>query len=439
MTPFIFFYSSSEFLAGLICLFIGIYVLSRYRQTLNIIYFLMTLAMFWIGFSEAFLRGAPNLFLASIWHMLSSVGWLLVFVLFLHFAVVLSNLKFKWLPLIYIPPVLMFLFFNFTPYVVLGFEKKFYGYIYRPSPLNLVYMAFYIVYVLWGLYYIYGVYRKGKEYYKRKQAQYVIVATLVPLVFGTLFDQVFVMLNIPSFPIGIHSLALTIGIIGYAIIRFQFLAQVSKERIAEAASRALLHPMFLTDISEKINYVNPAGSRLTGYRTDELLGKGITEVFPKKEEKLTKLKKKDGTEITVTLEVFPISRNRGYVFLARDLSHIEQLRESTRRMNQELERLIEGEQRIREGLFQFSELNDPGKVEELWQKIQKEGQEVQTTLMPIYKLMHEYSKLYVETQKARDELAEKTKEITRLNQYMAGREEVLKELEDEYNKLKGEQ
>ena len=244
--------------------------------------------------------------------------------------------------------------------------------------------------------------------------------------------------NVPTFPIAIHSLALTIGIIGYAIIRFQFLAQVSKERIAEAASRALLHPMFLTDINEKINYVNPAGSRLTGYRVDELLGIGIEEVFPNKAEKLTKLKKKDATEVTVTLEIFPISRNRGFVFLARDLSHIEQLRESTRKMNQELQRLIEGERRIREGLFQFSELNDPGRVEELWAKIQNEGQEVQTTLMPIYKLMHEYSKLYVETQKARDELAEKTKEITRLNQYMAGREEVLKELEEEYNKLRGE-
>ncbi|MBI5078909.1 PAS domain-containing protein [Candidatus Saganbacteria bacterium] len=435
MTPFIFFYGASVFLAGVVCLILGMYVLAESRNPLNVLYFLLTVALFGVGVFEALLRVSPSVSAAYVWGILATFAWLLVFSFFLHFSLVFSGVKFRNAPLIYFLSEIMFLYYVFAPYYVSGIERKPFGYSYFVEGSDISYVLFYLIYMGAGLYFIWRVYRGGKEFYRRKQAQLILFASLIPLAAGTVFDELLFFLKRPTLPIALHAIALTIGIMGYAILRYSPVSAVTKEQIAEAAAAMLVEPLFLTDEKGIINYANLAAEDLTGFRTDELLGENIEMVVLGKGEKISGIKKKDKSFAVVDLKVFPITGERGFIYLARDLSPILRSRKIIHKMTSELNQLIRRERATIRFLFEFSELNEPKKVEELWGRVCLEGIEVQTTLQPVYVLVKEYAELFGETRKARDELAEKTAEIDTLNKLMAGREEILIKLEKEYEEL----
>ena len=133
MTPFIFYYAFSSFLAGLVILAIGAYVLSKARGPLNLFYFLLALDLFVIAICEAFLRSAPDLAAVSFWAKPWILGWALGFALFLHYAAVFSRVKFKFIPLFYLGSIIIFILRGFTPYFVAGYEKRYFGYVYLPG------------------------------------------------------------------------------------------------------------------------------------------------------------------------------------------------------------------------------------------------------------------------------------------------------------------
>jgi len=436
MTPFIFYYAFSSFLAGLVILAIGAYVLSKARGPLNLFYFLLALDLFVIAICEAFLRSAPDLAVVSFWAKPWILGWSLGFALFLHFAAVFSRVKFKFIPLFYLGSIIMFVLRGFTPYFVAGFEKRYFGYVYLPGSWEWLYTAFYSSCLMGGLYLIYKVYREAKEYYRRKQAELILFSAVVPITVGIFFDAVFNYFRTPFFPLAIITSAVMIGFAGYAILRYQIISETSKEQVAEGVARALLDGMFLTDNEEKINYTNLAACRLTGYWADELLGMDIKKIFPKIEALTTSLHKKDGTLVSISLGVFRISSKQGYIYFARDLTPIFRLRKSTLKMNAEFERLIAREHRAMQILFKLSGLIELERIEELWAEVEKEDFEVQIILKPVYEAMKEYVRVLDETRRSREGLLMRTQELEALNHFMAGRENILKKLESESESLK---
>jgi len=434
MTPFVFFYATSCFIAGFICLALGIYVLFRDWRPLNHYYFLLCFFLFWAGFFTALMNVAPNMEWARLWNDFSISAWLFVFAFYLRFAMVLSDVKLRPFFLVYIPPLIMFLLFVFTPYYTTTFEKTYYGYAYILGPWNTSFLLFYLIYMAIGLFFIFRVSFWAREFFKRKMARYIIVGTLVPLVVGTLFDQIFVMLKFSTFPIAIHTVAITFGIIGYAILRYQPVEDVAKEQIAEAAANAMEDLLFLTDAKKIINYANPAARRLSGYRLDELVGKGLNKLLPGPEDLLTKR----GNLVKVSRSEFIIREERGYVEVVRDLTPIQHLKDSVHRMNEELEVFIRREEELMKKLFQFSRLKEPEKVKALWQEVENETEQTQVALRPVYEIMLEYTNLYLDLKQSRDKLAQKNRDIEYLNRFMAGRDKILQELEAEYERLRAE-
>lgn len=401
MNPLAFAYGVSALIAGLVCLGLGIYVILRQHTFQTTLYFALTLALFWIGLFDALSTAAPNAQLAVILGDCVFFGWFCVYPIYLHFVLLFCNIKIGRAFLLYLPSALMFTLFLTTPYYLSGYKMSYIGYVFVPGPWHLTYMILVLAYSLTGLYFIFRYSRTAEEFYKRIQARLIFYSIIYPLFIGLLFDQILPIMGVPVPPLAIHAVATTIGLIGYALVRYSPMTEISRERITEAAADALFDGLFLTDIQGVVNYANRAGSLLTGYRADELLGKDISALFPSREEKVLAVRRKDGHFGTVDLKVFPISGERGFVYLARDLTPIARSRRAIKRMTTEQDQLIRREQRVIQLLARFLEARGTAELDELWNEVRAEGKEVEATLRPVDEIVTRYVKALAEAQGAR--------------------------------------
>lgn len=435
MTPFVFYYAASNFIAGLICLLLGIYVISKSRSPLNCVFLLLTSSLAVAGLSEGLMGLADSPEAAHFWHIFETISWSMVFALYLHFSIIFSRKEIRQIFLVYLISTIMILLYYLTPYFLVGYEPHYFGYNYVTGPLNFIYTLYYLTYMFVGLYLIYDVCKTGKEFYRRRQAFIVLIGSFIPIIVGTFFNQILPMLKLPTLPLAIHATAGFICLIGYALARYQIIADVSKEQIAEAAAGALLDPMFLVDTEGRINYANPAALRLTGFREDELVGRLLEKMMVEKQKGISHLLTKKGHPLEVDLKSFPLARGRGRIVFARDISQILRLRESAQRINDELKILIAREQVTMARLFEISQIRDPQKLKELRTKMQLGDSSISIILKPFVESIHDYVLLLEETKKSKEELESKAREIEDLNRYMYGRESVLNELENEYRRL----
>jgi PAS domain S-box-containing protein len=395
------------------------------------------LGLFWAGVCEAFLRVAPDPQSASFWFSAARFGWLAGSALFLHFTYVLSNFKPRYFYLIYFPPVLMFILsvLLFSGKFAAGFAKEYFGYAYIPGSLEPFYILLYLSFVVAGLLLVYRLYKTGKVFYSRKRAESILWAALIPLLIGTITDEILPLFGVHPLPLAIQTIALMVGVAGYAVMRYSPVTQVSREIIAESVANAMYDGLFLVSLDGSINYTNPAGSRLSGYRPDELLGRKITSLFQNSDSKINQLIKKNGEKNDVEMSTFNISGNQGFIYLVRDLSRVVRSRKVTFEMNREEKMLIEREEEIMRQLARFSEIDNENDAKAWWQEVEKNGSQIASILKPVSKLGIQYLSALDEARKARDEVSKKVEEIDRLNQFMSGRDEVLKQLEEEYNNL----
>ena len=437
MSPFMFFFSASTFLSGFVCLLIGTVIIFRSRNPINLLYFALTVGLFWVGICETFMRVAASPSAASYWLYFSRVGWLAVFPTFLYFSHKLSNYQLKRPYLIYLPPAAVYFItlFVFPGQFVSGFRQEYFGYRYLPGPWEPWYALFFISYVGLGLFQLYQLYKRGKAFYNRKQAELILWAALVPLVIGSILDEILPILGIAALPITIQTVAIMIGVAGYAILRYSPLAKFSEGMIAESVADALFDGLFLTDKKGIVNYVNPAGCKLSHCRADELLGKEIGKLFEDHQKGLTRLVRKGKNAIDIELSAFPLLGEKGSIYMARDLSNVTRSRNAIAKMSQEEKSLIEREQKIIAFLARFSELEDQKRAEEWWKEVERQGEEVITVLRPVFELGMQYLRAVDEVGAARDELAKKVEESDQLNRFMSGRDEVLQQLEEQYKKL----
>ncbi|MFH2033566.1 MAG: histidine kinase N-terminal 7TM domain-containing protein, partial [Candidatus Margulisiibacteriota bacterium] len=266
--------------AGAVCLFFGVSVLTRSRARINIIFFLLSLLLFFNSIFEYLTAMAPNPYWARIWFMPGNATWLVFFALLLHFSLVFSGNRHKWAPLIYIPAILMFAVFNFTPVFISGFSMGNKGYSPVLTGTYYIYILFYLSYLLAALFSVFFVYRTSRASYQRKQAAIMLPAILFPAFIGTLFNNLFPLLRLQSLPLGIHSIAFTLGFVAYAIIRYVPVPQnISASDIAASSAEALKDGLILVDNKKIINYANSSLCKLAGYLLYDLQGKKIEDLL----------------------------------------------------------------------------------------------------------------------------------------------------------------
>jgi PAS domain-containing protein len=435
MSSFIFFYALSVFLSGAIALTLGSYVLTRSRHPLNILYFLITVALFIVGFGEALMRTARSAGAARGWINFSIIGWFLVYSFFLNFGLIFSKIKSRFNFLLYLPSLAMMALYAFTGYFVAGMEKKYFGYVFIPGSWNVSYIIFYLAYMLTGIGLIFYTWLTAREYFRRKQAQYFVLAALIPLIGGTFSNQISVMQGKETLPVAIQIVAVTIWMMGYAIIRYAPVSQVSKEIIAEAVAESLLDSILIVNEDGRINYVNPAACQLFRTRRGDLINSEIDRVLIKNDQAEYFFRDPGGRGGRVSVEIFPIIEEKGKIYLLRDLSAIMILKESIRIINAELSKLIEREERLIAAVMKISEQTSQVSAQEEWEKINQDPA-VGAIVKPYYDLMEQFIWLYEKNKAARDNLQEKMNELEAINRYMAGREAVYQKLQDEYDRLK---
>ena len=344
---------------------------------------------------------------------------------FLHFSLIFADKRIKTLPVFYAASLIMFSLFSFTPYYLKDFEKQYFGYVYVPGSWNISFILFYLAYGLLGLYLVFNVYRTGREYFKKKQARYFLGAITALIVLGTVFDQFFLMLKIPTLPLATHISAAALGLIGYAILRYQPITTVSKEQISEAAADALLDAMFLTDADQKVNFANQAACQLSGFRIDQILGKEIKEILVKGEDGVVRLKRKRGAAALIDLKIFEIGGEKGNIYLGRDLMAIERSKADTKRINAQLKILIGREEKVKKYLYQLSKVENMDELNKILKILELEDKEIRALLEPVRDVVLENIELFEETHKIRDSLVKKTNELKELIIFLNGRDEIL--------------
>jgi len=341
--------------------------------------------------------------------------------------------KLSVVSLIYLAAVAMACWLLTTTGYITGVKQEYFGYV---LPFNPFYMAFYSTYILGGIYFSVRTYFWGKNIYRRKQAGMIIIATIIPLIIGTFTDQIGSIGEVVFVPLALQTIMLTIGVVGYAILRYSPIEKVSVEQIAEAVTTALIDPIFLTDDKGVVNYANPAACRLYGSSFDEIIGVEISKIFPVIDKSETIMVNRKKQELKVVLKIWPVLGGYGHIYYARDLSPIFAMKESTQKMSQEIAVSLDREKKINNYLVQFLELTDVQKIDVLWDEIKYTAPDVEEIMQPVYKLIREYADIFQETVKTHEEVARKAEETIWLSNYLEGRQELLDKMEREYEELK---
>jgi hypothetical protein len=417
MSAFAFFFAASNVVAGLVCLALGSYSIVKARSPLNWRYFLITVALFVNSLILSFFWLASDPLMIFCWYMVSTAGWLTIFALIFEIVIIFADVKAKYIRLSYLLFPLFYFTVAFGPHYMAGFGKAIYGNQFLPGPTYPLFSLFYLSFMAVCLFWVYQVYKQDPFFYRRKQAGFFLIGMVVPLTIGTLLESLLPILNLPTLYLAVHVTALTIGLVGYGILRYSPVIDSSKEMIAEAAAEAMLDALILTDRDYIINYANSAATRLTGYRADQLVGKNITAVITDKT-----VKTKDGRTVPIEQKSTPLSGDLGFVNIVRDLSDIVRARAATQKLTAEEEKLIAREQKISPRLLEL--LEKPETAEQA-------DPDLLAVLRPTYEFSRQFAATLQAAKETRDKLAEKDRELELFNRFMINREETKKELEKE--------
>ncbi|MBU1616670.1 MAG: PAS domain S-box protein, partial [Candidatus Margulisbacteria bacterium] len=422
---------------GGVSLLIGIFLFSRYHSGLGRNYFFLTTSVFLLAIAEAFLRLAPDLQTAKILGPLTAACWYCTFLVYIYFAASFAERKFKYWPVVSLLTAGFLWLYATTNIVVSGYQRYNYGYGLVPGQGYYLNSILTIGLLSVGLYYLIITNKGAKEYYRRRQAGIFIMATILLAVVGEIIDHWLIFIGRNYVPLGLVSVAAIVVIAAVVILRYAPIFGVTKGEIAEAATNALNDPLFIVDNEKKIRYINPAVKNITGYDISDLAGHAIELLFSPEKEKTANLKKKNGKYTLVKLEMFKLSGDQGFIYLAKDLAPAVKMRKAVHKMTAQNNIVLRREKLIVEKINKFAAACSRQEGENIWKEIvENEGKLVEDALRPVYQIVSDYLELTSNNLNTRKQMTEKIAEIERSNRLMVDREQRLQELERKYAELK---
>jgi len=233
---------------------------------------------------------------AILFDNISSIGWASFASFFLWFSLIFAEkkiLKTKIIyPFIFFPP-LLFIYTQWAGLFTTNYIKRPWGWeaAWSGSIWAYSYYLYYLLFTAIGLYLILNFGRKTKEPIKKKQTGIIIVATLIPLILGTITDTILPELNITVMPAmgNVITLIWAGGLI-YAIAKYKLMV-ITPAAAADNIISTIADSLILLDRQGNIASVNKATLELSGYRKDELEGKPVELFFREKDFKSTLLNK----------------------------------------------------------------------------------------------------------------------------------------------------
>ncbi len=350
-----------SFLAAFLYLYLGLKGIRKDRKSYIFwLFFSINLSMAVWAFAGAFLYLAEDKYQYSFWNKVGAFGWCSFEALVLYFILTLTDNKWikNWLvKVLVLMPAPVFLFmtlFLFGPDINTSqvIQDIFYtgNFIYNFSYLAISMVLLY----LWG--------RRSKNKLRKKQADIIVLSSLIPFVLNLIVQNILPYYNIVHLPYmgQLFTVIMSLGV-DYAIMNYQFMS----------ISEAVVTRKLFDELTGLTILINPEGyiiktnryiDSLLHYTQEEIKGGHITGLIKNQElrgiiedggelEHPVSLPEvealsKDGQPIPFSLTIIPIRSRpqllQGHLIIGEDIRTTKWLQEEViknKRVNEEMAKL----------------------------------------------------------------------------------------------------
>ena len=338
----------------------GFYIyLENPKEPVNRSYFLFSVVLMVVSFSEFMIQSAFSPLGIVIWIQIHLMASMFIGPYFLYFALVFSRLidtKKIYQAYFFIPSFMVGLILN--SFGISGVIKQPWGYTYEISNLAVFETAAAYSWLsgLFGSAIVLYVYFTSKKSNEKKQAILIFMAALLPL-FGTFVTVFIVPLFRYQFPMLVSiPFLFQFALMSYAISEYSLFI-VDPKKAAQNIVDVMSESLVTTDLTGAIASVNRATCELLNHDETDLISRSVTDFFYQKPEFIslldrlrngerviknieTELLTKAGRPVPVllSLSVLPDKRDElaGFLVLARDITSIRDAEKALRKSKNEL-------------------------------------------------------------------------------------------------------
>ena len=340
-------------ISAVIAFFMGAFIFAKNtKNPLNILFMLFCLCYSSVCYSEFSMRHAESYATAYFWLKLTLLFPLALSFLF-HFCLIFSKIsknksKKILFPLIYIPTGILICLDFATPLILVGPQKKNWGwtYLYQENSFLLnFYLLWVILLPVLSIILCVRCYYITTDHRKKLQAKYFSIGLFFSLIIYLIFDFVLAVIfesDIPEF--GTTSFTLTSILIGYAIWKFKLFI-LDFMTVAENITNSLSDVVILTNLKDEIKAVNQTTLKLSNYQENELIDNLVDILFSEENDEISNHKKlllvnygsmdsnptietffktSNGKKIPISLSISLFrdenSELRGIIYIGRDIT-----------------------------------------------------------------------------------------------------------------------
>lgn len=338
-------YALIPLLSSILCIFLGNFIYyQNTKNRLNQLTALMCFMLAYLLFLEFGYRQAETYYIANLWYTASFI-WTVTASLILHVVLLVtdrlnSENKVKILSLIYIPSIIISIYFIYSNLTSVNMVKEYWGWTYsiqlNPWLFNLSNLWI-IILIATSIFLAFLHYKKA-DTGEKKLAKYIILGLSFTMVMGIFSDDILPLFSIKIPEIFYTVAALGIAVLCYGIVKYR-IPQLTPSMAADEIVSAMSNFSVLINRKNKIKNINKVGLKLLGYDKSEIYGKDMKTIFSEdlnvfKVYKATEsyisnfetiMKAKDGSSIPVLMSIAPInysSQKLGILCVGNDITKL---------------------------------------------------------------------------------------------------------------------
>lgn len=252
-------------------LFLGVHIFRIDKESkINSTFFALCISASLWAIGYAFMLIAPNIKVANLWRLVSSLGWCFFSAIWISFTFSLKNINQKRSSikirfLLYISSIIFFISnLMYQPSKVL--IRKYYGWVsYTPTTImGTAFMLYFSVVSIAGLIIIFLWGRDSKKNRVKKQTKIILITSSISLCLGAITDMILPTMGIMIFPLAIITNFIAMHGLWNAINKHKMML-ITPTFVSEYIFKAVNEPIFILGEDFLIKNCNEASLNLTGY------------------------------------------------------------------------------------------------------------------------------------------------------------------------------